>query len=705
MRLFQSRSRSTRRLVIECLESRQLLAADLFEVPPSLNAASGTNQTIDLSQLVNSRVRFATNQGDIDMELFDGIKSATVDNFLNYVTQGRYNGTIVHRVTSMQNAGIAVIQGGGFMPFFPSTDGPAPQHIATDAPIVNEGRTDGIKSNVAGTIAMARTSDPNSATSEWFINTEDNTVLDPGDDANDPSQAGYAVFGKILTGLDVAQAIQQLPNGPIGDPNVSPLQTTPLLQAPDSNGDPVPGSYITLNASTLPSPALTFSVKSNNPAVATAAIEGNNLVINFGPSVGVTSLVVTGTDAQNNTANHNIVIVTKPTEAPTLTVNLGGEGNPTSVAFVDADGTASTLSLKGAGTAVVKIQGDSLTQATAGKKATVSGAAASIESITAANTNATSAMTLSGSGGNGSVDVSTFISSGAMKSVSMKVANFAGTLNIAAVSKFDLGNTTNSNINLGGNSQFKPMSISLGNAAGTVLKSSTPVKTFTAGSFTAESGPTPPQITLQSVSRFAIAGNLANRVVVAGAIKSMTIGGNMTGVIRADSIGSLIIGGDATDANISLTRAFAPKEKPVGKVTVAGAFTRSLLRAAGNISSVTFGSADGSEIISGLPSSNVGTTLPTSPSDFASPSSINSFTVKGNYAGTNVIASTLGRIKLGTLVTSNGNAPFGAGADRIASITGSLGQGPLTIKKIDTPTDVQEQVGEADLGDFQIAAV
>ncbi len=135
-------------------------------------------------------VRFATNLGAIDIELFDETMPDTVANFLNYVRGGNYTSSIFHRSTTYNPAGIQIVQGGGFL-----LDGNTISAIPTAPPIALEPSGP----NLRGTIAMARTSDPNSATSQWYFNVTDNAALD----------GNYAVFGKILgpAGLATLDAI------------------------------------------------------------------------------------------------------------------------------------------------------------------------------------------------------------------------------------------------------------------------------------------------------------------------------------------------------------------------------------------------------------------------------------------------------------------------------------------------------------------
>jgi peptidyl-prolyl cis-trans isomerase B (cyclophilin B) len=146
------------------------------------------------------QVDLKTSAGTIRLELYPGKAPKTVENFLRYVKEGHYDGTVFHRVI----AGF-MIQGGGFDASF--------RQKPTRAPVVNEAQA-GIKAglkNEVGTIAMARTSDPNSATAQFFINVNDNTFLNWGDARGDGH--GYAVFGKVVAGMDVVTKIAKSPTG------------------------------------------------------------------------------------------------------------------------------------------------------------------------------------------------------------------------------------------------------------------------------------------------------------------------------------------------------------------------------------------------------------------------------------------------------------------------------------------------------------
>jgi peptidyl-prolyl cis-trans isomerase A (cyclophilin A) len=150
------------------------------------------------------KVRLSTSAGDIVVELDAAKSPKSVANFVEYVKAGHYNGTIFHRV--IENF---MIQGGGMTPDM--------KEKKTRPPIPLESRN-GL-TNQRGTLAMARTSDPNSATAQFFINVKDNDFLNQAQ-ARDGN--GYAVFGKVVQGMDVVDKIRVTPTGP-GDVPLQPI--------------------------------------------------------------------------------------------------------------------------------------------------------------------------------------------------------------------------------------------------------------------------------------------------------------------------------------------------------------------------------------------------------------------------------------------------------------------------------------------------
>ena len=162
----------------------------------------------------NPRVKLVTNYGTIVVELYPGEAPKTVENFLGYVRGGHYDGTIFHRVIPD-----FMIQAGGFVPGL--------EQKPTDGPIPNEA-DNGLKNNT-GTIAMARTSDPHSASAQFFINTKDNAFLNHRNKT--PEGWGYAVFGKVVEGMEVVETIEQVRTGRVGRYDDVPVEDVVIEKA------------------------------------------------------------------------------------------------------------------------------------------------------------------------------------------------------------------------------------------------------------------------------------------------------------------------------------------------------------------------------------------------------------------------------------------------------------------------------------------
>jgi len=164
-----------------------------------------------MAQSANPTVVFSTSHGDLTIELFAQEAPVTVENFLAYVDAGHYDGTVFHRVIPG-----FMIQGGGM----DADLRPKP----TRQPIKNEA-DNGLR-NQKGTLAMARTSDVNSATSQFFINVADNKFLDHG-----TRDFGYAVFGRVSGGMDVVDAIAKVKTGRKGPHDDVPVEPVTIRSA------------------------------------------------------------------------------------------------------------------------------------------------------------------------------------------------------------------------------------------------------------------------------------------------------------------------------------------------------------------------------------------------------------------------------------------------------------------------------------------
>ncbi|MRX28497.1 peptidylprolyl isomerase [Kangiella sp. HZ709] len=161
-----------------------------------------------------AKVTLTTNHGDIVLELNAAKAPKTVENFLNYVRAGHYEGTVFHRVISN-----FMIQGGGFTADMEQKD--------TQAPIENEANN-GL-SNVNGSVAMARTMEPHSASCQFFINTKDNDFLNF---SSETSQGwGYCVFGQVIEGMDVVESIKEVETGSYSVHQDVPVETVLIEKA------------------------------------------------------------------------------------------------------------------------------------------------------------------------------------------------------------------------------------------------------------------------------------------------------------------------------------------------------------------------------------------------------------------------------------------------------------------------------------------
>lgn len=180
----------------------------------TLLAALSLSTTFQLAHAADAapRVVLKTNLGDIELELNPEKAPKSVENFLQYVKSGQYDGTIFHRVI-----GNFMIQGGGFDKNM--------REKPTRAPIRNEAQNS--LKNDTYTIAMARTGDPHSATAQFFINTKNNNMLNyPGVDG-----WGYAVFGKVVKGTEVVDKIKQVSTGSRGPYQDVPVQAVVIESA------------------------------------------------------------------------------------------------------------------------------------------------------------------------------------------------------------------------------------------------------------------------------------------------------------------------------------------------------------------------------------------------------------------------------------------------------------------------------------------
>jgi cyclophilin family peptidyl-prolyl cis-trans isomerase len=168
------------------------------------------------AQSTNPQVKFVTSAGEFIVEVYPDKTPKTAENFLSYVRDGHYNGTLFHRVINN-----FMVQGGGYDTKYNEKN--------TRPPIKHEGaeaKANGGLRNTVGTLSMARTNNPHSASAQFFINVKDNDFLDH---QSTTSQGwGYVAFGKVISGMDVVNRIKATPTGP-GGPFPTDVPQTPVV--------------------------------------------------------------------------------------------------------------------------------------------------------------------------------------------------------------------------------------------------------------------------------------------------------------------------------------------------------------------------------------------------------------------------------------------------------------------------------------------
>lgn len=283
-----------------------------------VSVAAGQSNTVDLAgtfddaDIGDTKIRFDTSAGPVNVELFDRQAPKTVANFLNYVNSGAYTDSIFHRSAKLTGGTPFVLQGGGFQ--FTSTPTPALTQIPTDPPVQNE--PDPVnRSNVKGTLAMAKLGgDPNSATDQFFFNLGDNST-----NLNNQN-GGFTVFGKVVSAADQA-VVDQLAATPTKDESTAAalpaneqgvFNEIPLKNYTGTNfpTDTTKDNYAIINGVTIVSQpdVLTYSIVSNsNPAAATVSVTNNRMTVQ-GVAAGSTTITIKATDKAGNSVTTTVTV-------------------------------------------------------------------------------------------------------------------------------------------------------------------------------------------------------------------------------------------------------------------------------------------------------------------------------------------------------------------------------------------------------------
>ena len=637
------------RCVAETLEQRTLLTATLSSAIGVASGGPGSPATtINLSQhftdptVPGTLVEVSTPEGVIPLALTDTKTPKTVANFLNYINSGRYAGTIFHR--SVQTPTPFVIQGGGY-----TTNG---QHIPTfNTTLPSEAGTP----NTTGTIAMALSTGPNSATSEWFINQANNSNL------NGSSNGGpFTVFGNVVYGgMAVVNTIAALPVIDGTSLNSAFGTTLPVLNS--SNGTAA-SNLVTTDYSIVP--ALTYTATSDDPSIVTPSISGSNLVLNWGSTVGKTQVNVTATDINGGKAT-----TTFDVGAGLATVTLSKTGAQ-GVRFVEANGTQGFIALAGNGSMTVSFTGAGLTtHAHKSTIVTVNGKVQTV-SVSVTGTDKGTWLDILGFGRSRIVNLSGLTVSGPLGKLNAGFATVNGDITFGGpVGSINLTRASNGTITIPGTSKTR-VNLSLGTVSNESISSSSPISFLTARSWTGTGTISAPSI-----------GDLTVPGAFSASVTAPTIKNFRAGAITG---GTWTVSGNANSIS---ARSIANWTASVGTLTKLLADSKidsSKINVNGDITSLVAGNLTNSNIFSGVSSA----TLPATASDISGTTTIHSLLVRGKTANSNVAARTLSKVRLGAVQTNNNGTPFGVAAHTITDLTLTARGKPLHLRNVTTAAQV-----------------
>ncbi len=672
---------------VECLESRTLLSVSVTQqIAPVTLTTTNTSTTVDLSQnftdpqTTGTFVQFDTSLGSVEVQLFNKDTPLTVANFLQYVNQGLYNNTIIHR-----SVPDFVVQGGGFTP-----TGAA---IQTFAPVQNEP----VFSNVLGTIAMAKVAgDPNSATSQYFFNVADNSQ------ALDNQNGGFTVFGDVVQGLNIVQSINALPtvSATIGANSFTDL---PLLTA---GGGTAPSNLVDVSSvQTVAAPQLQITAVSDNTRLVTTSITGEQLSLSAVPGrTGFAHITVTATGPSGTSVTQ--VLRVHVVGSQTLDIQLGA-GHPHAVSYQDFNGNSGTLSVGGPGSTVATFSGSGLVY----RGGAVRGQDVELDGVTATDTTARSSIIINGpASAKQSVAIGDVTITGSAAQVRLHHALLVGDLSASgAVHTLEVDSAEDGTIAVGsgGRTSFQGTTLaeeSFTSAAPidalkvenwinqdpTVVITAPSIRSvFAKGNFSVGLNLSAASHALGAIKvrgsiggDWTVNGKLPTLNVVsidstfsgtfAAAIPSLHLRGDMDGALSVPSIGNLRIDGSLGGV-LRLTGALTPKRDDLTRLRVRGEIVDADIISTGNIGAITARGISASDIFAGVGSLETNAALPGVESDFSGHASIGSVKSTGRkdvlgYSASNIAAWTLGKLQLGTTKTKNSGTAFGVAGHTIQNL-------------------------------------
>ena len=610
--------------VIEALESRTLLSAALTSPISNISVAQDSAPTVipldshfdDPTVAGETTVEINTPNGSIPIELFDTVTPQTVANFLDYVDAHLYDNTIIHRSVSQ-----FVIQGGSF-----DTSG---NPISTPFGTVP---SEAHFQDNRGTIAMALganqqgQTDPNSATSGWFINTVDNHSLDT------PQNGPFTVFGQVLyNGMTHVDAINNLPTVPANTLNPNTLPSSFPLPLEVAGAGTGANNLVTVTVTRAPHVSLVMS--SDNPALVTPTLGANDqMTLTYGAGLsGFAHITVTATDLGGNQVSQTFrVHVTGATPGD---VAIGAGTALTSAVWTQPDGTVVTEKVSGPGSLTLAFA-NAVSTLTKGKAITITGSNLDPE-ITVTGATGSTKLTLTASKGSKIGRVGDVNITGDLGTLTGKGINLDGDLNISGSAKsITLNNANNGAITIGGG------------LLALALKTTAAItdEVITSGS------------AIKSISTPAINGT-----------------NQATSSLTAPVVGSIsVTKGGISNTAITLTGGAADD---LAKLSIKGAALSLFINSTGGLGAISAASMVNTIIYAGIGAMSPGQVLPNFPGDFASVQSIKSVKVKTGktptFSNSSIAAEVLGSLSLGRVETNNNGTSFGVAATSISSITGT----------------------------------
>ena len=339
--------------VIERLEDRRLFTAGNLTTqgPVLAHPSSPATDTITLSNdfqdtetldgkaVTGTVVQFQTTEGNIDVQLTNSFTPNTVANFLRYVNSGAYQNTFFHRsvVLSTNKGGTPsapsdIVQGGGYK-LVKNQAAHIPTGTAVDDEYLGE-----LEGDTTGTLAMAKTSQANSATSEFFFNVHNNiSALDTPTTDSSGVSTSYTVFGVVLgNGMNVVNALAALPTSFVGK-SLTTVPVTDVSAAKVAKARIYASNLVYLkNVSVIP--ALTYSAVSDNPQLVNPVVKGSSLSFQYASGkTGVANITVTATSVDGTTATETFPVTVPNTSTPNASI----VANPYSQTIIKS--TATTL--------------------------------------------------------------------------------------------------------------------------------------------------------------------------------------------------------------------------------------------------------------------------------------------------------------------------------------------------------------------------